>query len=360
MKKTEKNNYENIWMISDIHFGLHAVSLKWLDLTEQYFNDFFIPLLKKNKTDNDALFVLGDIFDNRININSLALNLMINIFQKIATIMPIEIIVGNHDIAYKTKNEVNSVNFLGFIDNINVHINPTQILTQNKHLTLIPWCKDNDTFLTNVNKFKNNDYVFCHHDFTGLHYSKNIIVEDGIVFNDLINVNQMFSGHIHTRQSQKGLTMIGNPFHQTRNDIGNDKGIYRLNVNSGKTKFFKNNKSPQFKVLHLDEYFNKPYNEFQKDIKNNMVDIIINKKYQNIFAWDDFNKLIEGSNDIKFILTDDELTSIYTMEENINKFKVDKELNKYINALEQPPEIKKLLKEKIKDLYDSAVIKGKT
>jgi len=57
--------YKKIFLLSDLHFGVRANSIEWLENQLSFFNDFYIPIIKEKKRDGDILFVLGDWFDNR-------------------------------------------------------------------------------------------------------------------------------------------------------------------------------------------------------------------------------------------------------------------------------------------------------
>jgi len=353
-----KKNYERIWMISDIHFGNHAGSLQWLESTVKYFENFFIPMLRKNVKSNDVLFVLGDVFDNRLHINSVVMNKVVWIFDIISKILPVEIIVGNHDIAYKSTNDVHSLIVLNYMNNVTVHTEPKLYSIYEKKMLIIPWRKDDNSFLDEVT-LNQPDYIFCHHDFLGLNYNANIKVEAGIKKSKLKGVKKVFSGHIHWRQENSKIIMIGNPLHQSRNDINNQKGIYLFDCLAEKIQFFENNYSSLYKKIDLNDYLCRSVSDFVDCISNNIVDIIINTKYKNSYSWHDFNELTSKAKDVKFIMVDDELTSSYSLDNQVNRFKINEEINKYVTALDQPTDVKKLMKSKIKELYDSAMSKGK-
>jgi hypothetical protein len=40
-------------MITDTHLGVRNGSIEWLEIMKEYFNDFFIPLLKKEKKEGE-------------------------------------------------------------------------------------------------------------------------------------------------------------------------------------------------------------------------------------------------------------------------------------------------------------------
>jgi len=354
----KKKSYERVWIISDIHFGLHAVSLKWLEETERYFDNFLIPLIKENKQENDCLFILGDVFDNRININSIVLNKVLKIFKKLSKMLPIEILVGNHDTAYKTSNDINSLNIFNYLPNINVYSEPVCLNCSQKKLLMIPWRSSDEDFLSAISDVPGADYLFAHHDFQGLRYNSNIYVEEGVDVSKIESVDsikQIYSGHIHLRQEYKNVKMVGNPFHQTRNDIGNEKGVYLLDLKTDQDEFHYNHFSPCFLRLNFVDLVEMKRKDAERLISNSILDLVIPKKIQNHYAWSKLTDLLKLTNETRYIITEDDVNSNYEMSKGLTQFKLDDELNIYLNALEQPAEVKQLMKVKIKELYDSAI-----
>ena len=77
-----------IWMVSDSHLGCRSNSVLWLNIIEDYFFNFFIPLVKKEYKKGDVLYHLGDVFDNRQSINLAAQHLAIRVFEELAKTFP--------------------------------------------------------------------------------------------------------------------------------------------------------------------------------------------------------------------------------------------------------------------------------
>jgi DNA repair exonuclease SbcCD nuclease subunit len=95
------------WLVSDLHFGMRSNSMEWLDIQTDYFYNWFIPTVKKYVLKDDSLFILGDIFDNRQNVQLLVQHTVIKLMEDLSQIFPkIYILVGNHDIYRKHSNEV--------------------------------------------------------------------------------------------------------------------------------------------------------------------------------------------------------------------------------------------------------------
>ena len=97
----EHLDFKNIFILSDLHFGVRANSLEWLQNHQKYFRDFYIPYLKKNVKPGDILFILGDWFDNRQLLDIYVMNTSINIVMELSEILPVHFITGNHDIYKK-------------------------------------------------------------------------------------------------------------------------------------------------------------------------------------------------------------------------------------------------------------------
>ena len=114
----KKNPITNIFLISDIHIGVSRASEDWLENTKEYFEQFLIPLIKKEMNEGSVLLCLGDIFDDRKTINIAANNLAIEMFERLASILPVYIINGNHDMYNKTQNNIMSIRSLSNIPNL--------------------------------------------------------------------------------------------------------------------------------------------------------------------------------------------------------------------------------------------------
>ena len=73
-----------IWFLADLHFGCRADNEIWLKDYSDYFYNVFIPLLKEKYEEGDIVCSLGDVFDNRSSVGINTINVVIDIFEKIA------------------------------------------------------------------------------------------------------------------------------------------------------------------------------------------------------------------------------------------------------------------------------------
>jgi len=248
-------------MISDTHFGIYLNNLeKWQSMMEEYFYNFFIPYLRKNAKDGDILIHLGDLFDNRTSVPIITSNKVEKILKEISNILPIHILIGNHDNFNKgSSNEVNSVRIFSYINkNIFVYETTNSIQVFDKKLVLIPWVEKR---IDLIKELSNNpgDYLFCHSDLNGCRMHLNSVAHrnpDKIDVSEFKGYTHVFSGHIHIRQENENFTFVGSPYQMDRNDMNDQKGITILDLISGKIDFVPNTHSPIFKkfmVLKEDD-----------------------------------------------------------------------------------------------------------
>lgn len=243
-----------VFITTDWHFGVYLNNLdKWLDMMEDYFYNSFIPYIKESVKEGDILIHCGDLYDNRTSIPIIASYKAEKILLELAKILPLHIIVGNHDLWNKGTNDVNSVRLFNHVDNIHVYTETTTIEVSGKKLVLMPWVEKR---LDMIKEIKSNpgDYLFCHSDLNGCRMHLNSVAHrnpDKIDVMEFSGYNHVFSGHIHIRQQNENFSFIGSPYQMDRNDMGDQKGITILNLSDGKISFEPNKYSPVFRKFSV-------------------------------------------------------------------------------------------------------------
>ena len=243
-----------VFITTDWHFGVYLNNLdKWLFTMEDYFYNFFIPFIKKEVKPGDILIHCGDLYDNRTSIPIIASYKAEKILVELSKIIPIHLIVGNHDLFNKGSNDINSVRLFNYMENIHVYTKTETIEVFDKKLVLIPWVEKR---LDLIKEIKNNpgDYLFCHSDLNGCKMQLNSVAHrnpDKIDIGEFSKYKHVFSGHIHLVQSNKNFTFVGAPYQMDRNDMNDQKGITILDLVSGKIDFVPNTYSPVFKKLPI-------------------------------------------------------------------------------------------------------------
>jgi len=247
-------------LLTDTHLGRSNEKDIYIETTINLFNQ----LIQTAKDNNiNKIIHLGDFFDKKIfgnkNITIKTIMAALTIFNNISTNkLELYIITGNHDLIYKNTNTPNS---LQFFQNDNIYIIDEQPLTLNQ-FTLIPW----NYPITNLNA----NIVLGHFEINGMYMDNGLeISESNFSINDFNKFEHVYSGHIHTKQTTKNITYIGNPYQMNYGDINNERGYY---IFTDKLNLIPFNDYPRF--LTIDNTTN--INEV--DLTNNNVRIILNDK----------------------------------------------------------------------------------
>ena len=109
-----------------MHLGVRSNSMEWLEIQKDFYENEFIPNLKKNVKPGDILVQVGDAFDNRQSINLKVLHYAVDLFERLGEILPVHVICGNHDIWAKKSNEITSIDSLKWIPNVAIYKEPRQ------------------------------------------------------------------------------------------------------------------------------------------------------------------------------------------------------------------------------------------
>jgi DNA repair exonuclease SbcCD nuclease subunit len=296
--KKDFSHAKRCWMLTDLHFGVRSNSQEWQDIQDDYFNKFFIPLVKKNYKPGDVLLILGDIFDSRNSINLKVLCMGVDIFEKLSEIFKdgIIIILGNHDIWARTNNEINSLKSIKWIPNIFIYEEPETLQIGQRKFLLMPWRKDHEAENECVEtKGAGHDYLLCHADIQGLKFNKFTDITEGCNIDNFDKFKTVYSGHIHYAQKIKNVNMLGSPYQLTRSDIGNTKGVTLLDLDTQEETYWENNYSPKFIKLKFTDVIEMSPKRLNQIFKNNFIDIYIDGEQALKAPINLFMDLLDGS-----------------------------------------------------------------
>jgi DNA repair exonuclease SbcCD nuclease subunit len=272
------DNFKRAFIISDTHLGYKNNSNEWLDIQKSYFNNFLMPLISKNKKDGDVLIHCGDVFDSRTAIGIFTLNYAVEIFEKLSNIIPIIVLVGNHDSATKYNNDVHSLKFLNFINNISVIDVPQSETICNNKILFMPWMSTKESEINCINENRDCNIIFSHMNIAGMNFNRYVVVKDGIETQNIETFKRVFSGHIHYRQEKNNIIYVGSPYQLDRGDINNNKGVYLYDFISNDLIFFENNISPKYLKYAYDEILTMINENNTKELENNFIDIVVDNE----------------------------------------------------------------------------------
>jgi DNA repair exonuclease SbcCD nuclease subunit len=245
-----------IFLIGDTHISLGYPNKvdNWFKVHQEYFDKFLIPLLKSEVREGDIIIHLGDLFDNRNIIPINLLNFGMDVVEKISQIAPFHILVGNHDCWHKSSSEITTIRPFKYIPNVYIHDKCNKIEFCGRKLLMMPFIEKKSEQIKLIKENRDCHYLFCHSDLNGAKMHLTSVAhknKDKIDVEEFSNFKKVYSGHIHIVQSQKNFTFVGSAFQMDRNDSGNQKGIFVVDVIDGTEEFHPNMVSPVFKKLHI-------------------------------------------------------------------------------------------------------------
>lgn len=248
---TEKNFFNKVVCFSDIHFGLRNDSREH-NINCENFLYWFIEEAKKFGA--ETCIFLGDWHHYRARINASTLLYSISNIERLSkTFKHFYFITGNHDLYYRDKREVNSMEFGRMLDNVHIISEP---LVENG-VAIIPWLVGKEW--KKIKKIKCK-YMFGHFELPK--FKMNAMVEmpntGELQVDDLINCEYVFSGHFHKRQMLSNVHYIGNTFPHTFSDAWDDKRGMMMLEWGGDPQYKSWPDAPKYRTLRLSEVLENP------------------------------------------------------------------------------------------------------
>jgi len=356
--KQLEQGVKRVWVLGDLHFGVRANSNEWLEIQKDFFENLFIPTLKKHVKPGDVLVQVGDTFDNRQSINIKVLNYAVDLFERLGQILPVHVICGNHDIWAKKTNEVTSIDTLKWIPNVQIYKDPQMLKWNNRNVLMMPWRRDADHEAETLANHPIANIVFCHSEVKGIYLNSKVKNEHGTDSNIYDKYTRVYSGHIHFRQERGKLLMVGTPYQLTRSDANNAKGFDLVDLEDMSETFFENHISPKFVKYNLTQLFDITLGSFKKQIENNFVDLFVpsqiattNALSQLINRIQHISRKLEPNIYQEDNYIDKDFYDIDEIEEMYKNYNILNLCNVYVDGLNDDEDTKQKLKTKLKQLY---------
>lgn len=341
-------------MIADIHMGIKKGDAVFMESQLRFFREQFVPELTEQGI--KTIWVLGDVFDTRQQINTLVINKVIELFRDTLRDFDINIIVGNHDMYLTTDTGINSLKILDLLPNVTVYEKQTVLTIDNKTILLQPWIIDYGTYILT----EHYDYAFMHADIIGFDQGGGRLSESGLVAKEILkHVDAVYSGHYHNgihRQFEKGksITYLGAPYQLTRIDRNGIRGYHILDIASGERTLVENHVSMKF-TRHVYPDINTSI------VPGNVVDIDVPAEYadQTKRIADLVNKLEKMLPaypvNINYLPSEDDTTEVIDTE-NLNIITLFKN---YLEQVEMDSKHKDMLYDSFIELYNNYKEQGK-
>ena len=274
---------KRLFCISDLHYGVHVNSVKWLDIILDWSDNWLMQYIKQNAGPDDILFIFGDIFENRQSINVNIQKKAKDAINRLSAFIKIHILLGNHDVYYADSNHITSLNIFDDNPRITIYDKPTFLNLCGIDVLVMPWDKDPNNIVKFIEPYIGKvNTMFGHMDIKEMTYDNTRPVMEGIDRKLLSSFELVVLGHIHWRQFANNILYLGSPYNTERSDIGNAKGLHVLsNDGTGKFKveFVENTYSPVFKKIEMMEFLEMPLDRIRKELANNFVDITVSSHF---------------------------------------------------------------------------------
>ena len=231
---------------TDIHYGLKSNSHTHLNDCHRYM-DWFIAEAKARNA--ETCIFLGDWSHQRASVNIATMNASIKDLKKLNdNFDKVYFITGNHDLYYRDKRELNSVEYARDLPNF-VMVDEWFV---EGDVAIIPWLVQDEW-----RKIKNikAKYMFGHLELP--YFKMNAMVEmpdhGGLQSDHLTGPEYVFSGHFHKRQYKNNIHYIGNAFPHNYADAGDwERGAMFLTWGAEPT-YVNWAECPKYKTLTLSE-----------------------------------------------------------------------------------------------------------
>lgn len=340
-----------IAILNDTHCGIRNSSQIMMDYQEQFYRDVFFPYLLAN--DIKKIVHLGDYYDNRQGINFKALNHNRKIFlEKLREFdIHMEIIPGNHDVFYKSTNDLSALNeLLGhYMKEVMIIERPTIRQYDSLKMALIPWInKENEVATRAFIEHAKVDVVGAHLELTGFEMQRGVAAHDGMDPTVFHKFDLVLSGHYHTKSQQGNIHYLGTQMEFFWSDADDPKYFHILDTETRELTpvqnpitlferiYYDDTKTTDYAKMNLEHLDNKfvkiiVMNKSDTRLFDRFIDRIQNRSIHELKIAENFAEFIgENVEDEKISLDNTEnllYTYIDAVETDLDKDRIKSEVH---------------------------------
>lgn len=236
---------------TDIHFGMKGGNRTHNIDCEEFVIWFCDQAVKEGC---ETCIFLGDWHHNRSTTDVSTMNYSVSNLERLSrTFETVYMILGNHDLFYKDKREINSIEFMRLFPNII----PIKDITTVDDVTFLPWLVGDEW--QEVPDIKSR-YIFSHLELPSFYMNAMVQMPDHgqLQSSHFSNQEYVFSGHFHKRQTSGNIVYMGNAFPHNYADAGDDdRGMMFLEW-GGVPEFRKWEEQPTYRVYRLSQIIDTP------------------------------------------------------------------------------------------------------
>ena len=242
-----------IALLNDTHCGVRNNNQMFAEYQGRFYREVFFPYLDKHNIKN--IIHLGDYFDRRRDVNFYSLHKNYEHFIEPMRERGItmDLIVGNHDIYFKSTNELNSPDYLLNFDNVNVYKDPITKNYDGLDIALLPWINsENEEEVEEFLQLTTAPFVMSHLEVNGGMMSPGHYHGGGTPQSWFERFEQVFSGHFHHKSTLGNIRYFGSQMEFTWNDFGDDKHFHVFDTETREIEAIHNPLKMFHKVFYND------------------------------------------------------------------------------------------------------------
>jgi DNA repair exonuclease SbcCD nuclease subunit len=244
------NLFRTAAVFTDLHVGLKSNSKIHNEDCERYVDWFIAEARARNA---ETCIFMGDWSHHRASVNVASLNVSIRLLKKLNdNFEKVYFITGNHDLYYRDKRDLNSVEYARDLPNL---VLVDQVLVQDD-VAIVPWLVGDEWKKIKKIAVK---YMFGHFELP--HFKMNAMIEmpdhGGLKSDHLSAPEYVFSGHFHKRQYSNNVHYIGNAFPHNYADAGDDDRGAMFLTWGGEPQYVNWPECPKYRVMMLSELLDK-------------------------------------------------------------------------------------------------------
>lgn len=381
-----------IALIADTHFGVRNDTSAFYDSFDSFYTNTFFPTVDRLKIKH--ILHLGDVFDRRKYVNFQTLEkARESFFIPMADRgMQMKVILGNHDVYYKSTNRLNSVSLLlgeylsgtrrftdgaesqypidgkGVLD----HVNNISIYDQaceadifGMDALVLPWINpENYEASLKLIKQSRQSLVLGHLEITGFHMYKGMVCDHGIDPRIFQKFEQVLTGHFHHQSKNGPVHYVGAPYEMIWSDYDDARGFHIMDTETLELQFVQNPDKMFYRIRYDDSTDVPGYSRPGPDIepspawKGKYLKIVVIRK-KDPYAFDQFMDAVWATQPFDVTLVEDEALDVdKVMNDSDQTLIIDdtpKILGAYVDAINNIDVNKPALKKLMMELYTEAV-----
>ena len=236
---------------TDIHFGMKGNSRIHNDDCEAFVY-WFIEQAKAHGC--ETCIFLGDWHHHRSSTNVSTMNYTVSNMERLGRAFEkVYVIMCNHDLFYRDKREINSMEFIRNIPNVTV----VNEWIESDDVSIIPWIVQDEWKLIPQMKQR---YMFGHFELPFFQMNAMVEMPDvgGIKAEHFVNQEYVFTGHFHKRQVRNNIHYMGNAFPHNYADAGDDERGMMVLEHGGKPKYINWPDMPKYRNFKISQLLADP------------------------------------------------------------------------------------------------------